>query len=292
APTPELYRLAADPREATNVADEFPDVVEQLRGELRRVREAQGGSALVPGLVQGEDVERLEALGYVASARELPTGLDPASLRDPKDGLELSRMLEEARALAQTGRVRPAIAVLGRLLAQDPDNPAAIREMSRFQGEIGEAGQAEAWLTRLVALRPDDPDAHALLAESRMGRAGRLRREGQIDAATALDDVALEDLRRAVEHGSLVPGVYLNLGRLYGMRGAQAQAEAALRRGLEIDGRSFDANLLLAHALCRADRGGEAEPYVRAARRLMGSDPHKRQRVRALSTVCRPKNGG
>ncbi|MEE9607727.1 MAG: sulfatase-like hydrolase/transferase, partial [Myxococcota bacterium] len=167
APTPELYRLAVDPREATNVADEFPNVVEQLRGELRRVREAQGGSALVPGLVQGEDVERLEALGYVASARELPASLDPASLRDPKDGLALSRMLEEARALAQTGEVRPAIAVLEGLLAQDPDNPAAVREMSRFQGEIGEAGQAEAWLTRLVALRPDDPDAHALLAEYR-----------------------------------------------------------------------------------------------------------------------------
>jgi len=69
----ELYDLAADPGETTNLADERPDLADEMEGRLERLVRANRrlGRAFADGTVSGKDVlsgeerKRLESLGYV-----------------------------------------------------------------------------------------------------------------------------------------------------------------------------------------------------------------------------------
>lgn len=63
----ELYDLAADPGETTDVSDENPDVVERFRGLLEdHVAEARATDTELPDVEESDDVkQRLEDLGYV-----------------------------------------------------------------------------------------------------------------------------------------------------------------------------------------------------------------------------------
>src|SRR5262249_44315107 len=87
APRPELYDLARDPAEATNVFEQRPQIARDLMRRLDGLVEETGRGAPAPAAadLDKETAERLAALGYIGT----PVAAKPADptqpLADPKD---------------------------------------------------------------------------------------------------------------------------------------------------------------------------------------------------------------
>src|SRR4029453_11923659 len=95
APRPELYDISVDPHELDDLAAARPDrvaVLDKALGEIRATSEAMAPPAEASPL-DGETEAMLRALGYIGD----PTQRAALGGMDPKDGLVLSQLLEDAR---------------------------------------------------------------------------------------------------------------------------------------------------------------------------------------------------
>ncbi len=90
APRAELYDLARDPRELTNIATEQRRVL----AELRRAMESHASTLEPPSNISGEDAEKLAALGYIGSVHS--SGGD---LPDPKDRIAVLEALKSGKTV-------------------------------------------------------------------------------------------------------------------------------------------------------------------------------------------------
>jgi len=123
APRPELYDLAADPRELSNIHADKPQEVAQLDAELQSILDASAAISFETARnpLDEESQEMLQALGYLASAdeREAMGGMDP------KDGIIYHSQLEDARHLAQRSQWAQSEKLLRELLAALPNHLSA-----------------------------------------------------------------------------------------------------------------------------------------------------------------------
>ena len=83
APHEELYDLERDPRETRNLAAHQPDTARNMRAALERIM--AGSSVERPSTVSVEDQQKLQALGYVATAQPVSEDVAANALADPKD---------------------------------------------------------------------------------------------------------------------------------------------------------------------------------------------------------------
>ena len=130
APRPELYDLTTDPHELRNVIATHPQVAADLRNKLRQVL------TKYPPSTTGEKPQQnqalLNSLGYLSSS----PASSPASGQtnqghgaDPKDRLPEFHQYEDAIVLLAKGRLNEAIATLKALIARDPGNTLARRDL-------------------------------------------------------------------------------------------------------------------------------------------------------------------
>jgi tetratricopeptide (TPR) repeat protein len=135
-PTPELYDMKADPAQRHNLAEDKPDVVAELQGELDRYgRNLEG-----PADVSPEEAAHLAALGYVGTAG----GLEDTGeiLDDPKDHLDTVRLMKRGFDLFGQDRMDEAEKIFVDLLEQNPgliDVRGQLAEVYRRQGQINKA---------------------------------------------------------------------------------------------------------------------------------------------------------
>ena len=95
APRPELYDLARDPREQSNLVSAQPARAEAMRSALGKVLEEERATAAGPAAapaVPPELLEKLGALGYVGGAAPAQTAAPGA---DPKDKVEEFRIAND-----------------------------------------------------------------------------------------------------------------------------------------------------------------------------------------------------
>jgi Flp pilus assembly protein TadD len=159
APRPEVYDLATDPGQQKNLGTGRPGA--------RRMLEALRRQAAPPGEANADAERRMElaALGYASGAS------GDASL-DPKDGIALLRILEDARTSIQRGRAPDAIEPLNALLEKNPGNLQARLALVSAQLGAGRAAAAVSTAREALARHPGDDLVHftlanALAAESR-----------------------------------------------------------------------------------------------------------------------------
>ncbi|MBZ0267355.1 sulfatase-like hydrolase/transferase [bacterium] len=182
APTPELYDLAADPGETTNVVAEHPDVARDLREEIA-LHAGRGGELPPEDLhVDEATIERLERLGYVGS-RGGDTPADAAipwggGHRDPKEMVGFFNRLQEIPTLMLQGRYDDARRALDELRALDPGNANVLVKMALLYRVQEEWEEAAHWCREILKLDPDDHDTRRNLATA-------LERTG--DVAGAID---------------------------------------------------------------------------------------------------------
>jgi arylsulfatase A-like enzyme/Tfp pilus assembly protein PilF len=268
APRPELYDLARDPRETTNLLDAAPRddaarrALEAGRPLAARVRElfaadiealSAGGDAAGAAAVDPEHRARLEALGYAGGSASRPG--DPRI--DPKDGMTFLPDLDQARERLQRGDPKQAGLLATRLLARNPQNLPARLVLAQAQLGQGDAAAALATLDEAIARAPDDP-------LPRFQRGNALRMRGRGDPA-ALDAAAVAYREALARHPRHAPSVYALASLLVergDLAGASALLDDAERRGVA------DGALLTLRGAAEAARGQSGAADAALARAL------------------------
>jgi hypothetical protein len=153
APKPELYNLRADPGEQTNLAVREPDRARSMRSALAQILEGhQPKHPAPPSTLSAHDRAVLNSLGYVAPG---PKTANP-TLADPKDRFAEFQQYEDAQIALYRGHSEEAAAILRKILAQDPNNTLARRDLGGIYLEQKSYARARTELEKVAAAAPDD----------------------------------------------------------------------------------------------------------------------------------------
>lgn len=134
APRAELYDLANDPAERTNVLTERRRRYAAMRAALEPLKkEIEAPSAIDP-----EEAEKLAALGYIGSASATASG----PLPDPKDRTATFRQLREAFRLYRERRDSEALVLFDAVLKDSPDLIDAWDVRSKLLFRMGRTREA------------------------------------------------------------------------------------------------------------------------------------------------------
>jgi len=284
-PIVELYDLAADPAEQTNLAPRQADRTRVLFNTLRQFDVAPPSRALAE---TPETIERLRSLGYIsggtAAVREKYTDAD-----DPKRLITIEQMLTQAGEATRAGKRDEAVALYRKVIAERPDTEDAYRKLALLYWREGRASDAVTTLE--AALR-----AGVTQSEVRIKLAQYLAESGQPDRAIALmerdagDDpdalVALgnaylvsgrgDDALRTFRHLLAVDPAsalaYQNIGTAQLQSRDFAGAETSLRKAVQIDPQLSGAWTALGVALASTNRRADAIDAWKRAVALDGSD--------------------
>jgi arylsulfatase A-like enzyme/Tfp pilus assembly protein PilF len=279
-PIVELYDLAADPREARNLA---PDAEQRVR--VHSAQLAALGSEL-PGEQTAETADvraRLQSLGYLSGSARRKAHYSEDD--DPKRLIDLDRLMIQGIELRRAGRAGDAIEAYRQVIARRPDmglayrwlafiqweggaNAAAIQtlrealqrtgpdveveiRLGTYLAETGATNQAVPMLERVASADPENTEGlNALgIAYARAGRtADALRTFQQILVLSPRDAFALE-----------------NIGTVHLQRNDMLAAGEAFRKALESDPRSSRAEAGLGVIALKAGRRDDAIEHWRRA---------------------------
>ena len=213
-PIPELYDLAADPKETSNLADRNRDRVPVMVNLLRTYDIAPPDR---PGQESPEAAAALKSLGYVsgsAPARARYTEAD-----DPKRLADIDRDLHSATDLFQNGERDKGIALVKRVLARRPDTADAAITLAYAYWEAGQVSEAIATLEQALASHAPERDVRI--------RLGLYLAESHTDTKKA---IALLEGMSASDVEALN-----GLGVAYGDAGRYADAMRTFQRVLALD---------------------------------------------------------
>jgi hypothetical protein len=200
-PIPELYDLAADRAETHNLADSAGERVRVLGARLNDYH------ASAPGEKQPESPEvaaRLRALGYVSASAAPKSTYDERD--DPKRLVDIDRLMHEAVALDDEGKLGEGIARYRQILAMRRDMMAASRHLAFDLWRVGDLKGAIATLRDAFAASPPTAGAKIQLG-TYLSEAGQ--------AAAAIERHLL--------------GAYIDA--VYGERGGRARRGCSRCRG-------------------------------------------------------------
>ena len=250
SPEPELFDLASDPGEATNLLDSRRRDASSMKSAVETLRSgALDRSSAAP---DEESRRQLAALGYASGTNvESATRRDPA---DPKRMAPLFARLEEARQAMESGRLAEAAEELTRLVAEDPENPVFRGSRAMALQRLGRSDEAIAELGQTLAPGPGEVQTLFDLAAA-LHAAGR-REESE--------RVLRELLRREPEFAE----AHNTLGVLRMEAGAPAEGAAEFQRALELESGNANAANNLGNALRALRRPAEAERAYRRALEL------------------------
>lgn len=215
-PIPELYDLAVDPGEQSNLADRQPARLRALQARL------QNFNASAPGTQTAESSDvlgRLRALGYVSGSAARKTQYTEED--DPKRLVALDQAVHQGIDLYQRGRPREAIDVYRRVIDRRPDMAVAYRHLALLHWELGEPSAAIGTLRAAVARGVTDGGVPAQLGIY-------LAEGGAPDEAIPLLDAALAARPSDVDARNA-------LGIAYARGGQDARALQTFRDILDID---------------------------------------------------------
>ncbi|MFO0984140.1 MAG: sulfatase-like hydrolase/transferase [Planctomycetota bacterium] len=155
APRPELYDLAHDPHETTNVHGADAARVASLESLVDRLvaehsLAAARATAFSPS---AEDRAKLARLGYVGMQLR-PDAASQLRLADPKDKLETLRRRLRAIELLRKGEPMQALPILKALVEEEPDNAAHLNNYGVALSQVGELEPAAHYL-ELAAQKGD-----------------------------------------------------------------------------------------------------------------------------------------
>ncbi len=187
-PEPRLFDLSVDPGETQNRKGDHPEVVANLAQKLQDLRRSLTGSmAARASSISPEKIQRLQALGYLASSTTAdPTGLRvDASLPDPHQAISVFREMNEGRQLVNDGRAALGAALLERARQSDPSNPFLLSDLARGYLGTGDLEAMAGVLEDLLSRAPENLSGWLLRAEW-------ARRSGDQPEALAAMERAME----------------------------------------------------------------------------------------------------
>jgi arylsulfatase A-like enzyme len=155
APQPELYNLANDPAEHNNIVASNPSKASDLRAQLgkRLARQPQPSAAPPAATPQPQTEKLLTSLGYLAPG---PRGRQSNAGPDPKDRLPEFHLYEKAIESVADRHLQAAAVLFNQVLAQDPGNTLARRDLAACYLDLHDYAKARANFQQVVAAAPED----------------------------------------------------------------------------------------------------------------------------------------
>jgi arylsulfatase A-like enzyme/cytochrome c-type biogenesis protein CcmH/NrfG len=182
APRPELYDLVEDPHQHRNIVTERAPTAAAMRAGLAAM--TKDAVTQAPQRVSREDLERLQALGYVGTA-PADAAAPADSLPDPKDKAPILDEMRRAAILAASRRYDEAIPLLREVVSEDPGVKDAWLQLGVLLARAGRYEECLAAFKKLVELDPTD-------ANSFVSVAGVLVTMNRLDEAQANAQMGLE----------------------------------------------------------------------------------------------------
>jgi arylsulfatase A-like enzyme/Tfp pilus assembly protein PilF len=288
APERELYDQTSDPGETRNLAETSKAVAGTLASQLVDFRNKTGQTLVSLAKPDPEQMQKLQALGYVGSDANPAQDHKMLGGVDPKLRIEISNLLHDAMFDVEDARYEQAIPLLERALAAQPDMPVANLQYGLAQARLNHFDKAIVPLRKAVTLQPDNGMGHYELGlalfetgdwtaaapefEAAVGRAPRwadahfslaavyARIDRVPDAMTELDSTL-----------SLSPDHYranLLRGRILALRGNPLGALGNLEKATQVQPDSREAHLFLADAYVQLGRMADAQNERAAAQKL------------------------
>jgi len=262
APKPELYDLASDPGETTNLYAQKKPLSQELEAELNKTIAAftpSGEQTANRGTLDPALAERLQSLGYAAFSGGTASGEANHNLPDPKDRIQFYETFSTAMNEGQRGKYAESIAKLRALLKIEPDSIPVnyLLGLNHYKSQqFKDAVQA---FQTTVKLSPE-----YALANYYLGLAQA--RSGNVDAALA-------SFNRTLQLDPTNFSAAFNAGSAYAMQGNMEQAIAAFRRSIEINPSYAEGHRALGEVLMYRGQLEQAIAELRQAVGLAPGDP-------------------
>ncbi len=263
-PDNELYDLRADPREQKNLVRGARDRARTMASEL------QGLHPALPGAQTRESPEvreTLESLGYVSGSA--PRKAQYTSADDPKNLVDLDRLMMDGIELHRERRTDEAIAAYRQVIARRPDMGLAHRRLAYLLWEQGHIADAIATLRQALASNGPDVDIDVRL--------------GTYLAETGSLAEAIPMLERAVQADPQNTDGLNGLGIAYARAGRYADAMKTFDRILAQSPRdAFALENIGTVKLQRGDLPGAGDAFTKA----LATDPRSSRAHAGLGVIA------
>jgi arylsulfatase A-like enzyme/Flp pilus assembly protein TadD len=284
APERELYNQTIDPDATRNLAGGAKAVADTVAAQLDAFRSQTSQTLVELAKPDAEQMQKLQALGYVAS--DATPAHDDKELTgvDPKTKIEISNLLHDAMFDVEDARYQEAVPLLKRVLVEEPNMPVANMQYGIAQARLKNYAEAIPPLKKAAELLPDNSMGRYELAlalfetgswkeaapqfEAAVARAPKWAdAQFSLAAVYARIDRVPEAMERLDTCLGLNPDHYranLLRGRLLSLLGKPAEALPNLQRAAAVEPDSREAHLFLADAY--AQLGRSADEKVERAR--------------------------
>ncbi|MBX3439105.1 MAG: tetratricopeptide repeat protein, partial [Planctomycetaceae bacterium] len=256
----ELYNLADDPHELTNLIDTEPAKRAEMEELLTGLQQQMQRHAADDAALTAADRRKLESLGYVAGGSSPPTTENDAPLPDVKEMMVHYNAEFAARRLISGGRAAEAVQQMRAVIAAAPMFMPARMTLGAALLAHGDANAAIAEWEAAIQADPQAPSPHFELGK-------HYAAAGQTEKAIAHYEEAI----RLAPHDAMS---HFNLGSLLFAAGDFDKAREHYQQGLEVFPDStlgqFNFSMILASR-------GELEEAVHHARRAADLSPRNPQ---------------
>ena len=255
SPEPELYDLASDPAEAMNIIERERSVFLALNERARAftAEAARGGFELDVRKIDEETRTKLAALGYIGSFSD-PAKLKGKRLASPRTKIGIFNELSRAREIGLEGDAAEAIAIIRKIIAEDPEITDAYFSLGNIHFRLREYEEAIRAFQLSLEKKPDDSFTVINIANSylAMGRFSEAER------------FVLDYLKS----GFSDPQLYFLLGNMNFLQKKYDAAIPYLEQCLSLNSESASSHNTLAAIYIVKDDLGRSQRHLDAARRL------------------------
>jgi tetratricopeptide (TPR) repeat protein len=293
APERELYDQSVDPGALHNLAKSSKGVADTMSSQIEELRRKTSSAATGQPNVNPQQVEQLQALGYVTSGFNGAGGdTQTTSGPDPKEKIQAANLFHEALLDMEDDHYKEAIPRLEEVLKQEPNMPLANLQLGRAWNSLESYDKALPWLRKAVELNPESIRAHFELgvALGQTDNWAEAARQLEIAVAQAPDSEEMHlDLATAYEHLGRIPeatktyqitlklnpnnySANLMFGRLLGMHNEPLAAVSYLQKAVKLQPQLPDPHKFLANVYLELGQQENARREQAEAQRLKGPD--------------------
>lgn len=303
APRPELYHVSVDPAELHNLAADEPERVARMREQLRRLIE---DAPVVVGPDEArhqltlEQIDKLQALGYVADASAAPMGneldqFEPSG-PNPMDHADEILLVNDAMALVRHGDPPDVEKALRAVLEHAGDRQAHLAWVNASLGTVLAAQEkfeeaivcyrkalqvtpedGRTWSNLGVALALAGHVDEAILAHEKALTIEPIFARSHFHMGVALtfkgrDEEAIAHHKKALEMNPRLAHAHRHLGAIYSRAGRMEEAIAEYKQAVELAPDRTPFRHELAGLLLAQRRPAEALPHYQ---KLVEAEPDR-----------------
>jgi arylsulfatase A-like enzyme/Tfp pilus assembly protein PilF len=292
APRRELYDVPADPEASKNLASSAKAVADTLDTQLSGFLQKTTGGAVKDAKLDPKVVEKLRALGYLASENAASSKHQDSTV-DPKDKVDVANRYHRALVKGEQGRYDEEVAELRDIVSRDPNVPGVDFNLGTALMQQGNYQEAVVALRTAAESFPDSAAPHYELgiALSLIGDLDAALREmraaivcqpnsaqlhyiaGTLHTRLGQLPDAFKDYAKAIEFDPQHFEATLAYGRLLLMQGRTNAALVKFTRASKLNPKSADAHMALADAYTQMGQTAAAQREVKAYERLSAASP-------------------